>query len=492
MDGISGRPPKPPRRRSQIFFPVDLFLRLSCLEGVVKQVNKGKIMKLSLALLTGALVLSAPLPSFSQDKASNVIFIFDSSGSMKKPIEGGETRSQAAKQAMEAALAKMPAGAKPGLFMYGHRRAKDCTDIEMVSPPGANDAKAVARMISKSQPKGETPIAAALEAVAFYFAPLAGQSNSVVLVTDGIEECGGDPCAAARAIREAGTSLKAHVVGFTLNEKQRKTLQCIADETGGKYFDAQDANGLSDALAEVQKAVAETPPAPPEPVRERVFFDDFEGADLSEHWVVNNPNPDGYIVEKGNLLMVSGEVGGFNTTNGANIIQLERDLPDEDWDIHMTFVGKFKTLRDVIQVGLRTDEKNYLVASVYSTSYNTGSSASDNRGAIMLSLLKVSNGTETVTEKRVFGDNLSLEAAAAFDRKVRLTLTKRGRSYTALYRAEGEVDADGNQITYETDALTSLRSPGKLTLSASKWGKATGEFLVNIESVEIETVKAAP
>jgi hypothetical protein len=61
-----------------------------------------------------------------------------------------------------------------------------------------------------------------------------------------------------------------------------------------------------------------------------------------------------------------------------------------------------------------------------------------------------------------------------------------------LYRAEGEVDADGKQITYETDPLTSLRSPGKLMLSASKWANATGEFLVNIESVEIETVKEAP
>lgn len=451
-------------------------------------------MKFSLALLAGVLALSAStLPSLSQDTGSNVMFIFDSSGSMKKKIEGGKSRSDAAKSAMSTALANMPPGTKLGLFMYGHRRAKDCTDIELVLPPGTGDSKAIAKKIMQSQPKGETPIAAALEAVAFYFAPLKGQSNSVVLVTDGVEECDGDPCAAARAIREAGTGLKAHVVGFTLDEQQRQTLQCIADETGGKYFDAQDADGLSDALAEVQKVVAEAPPpAPAEPVRERVFFDDFDGADLSEHWVVNNPNPDGYIVENGNLLMVNGEVGGFNKTDGANIIQLERDLPDEDWDIHTTFTGKFKTLRDIIQVGLRTDDKNYLSAAVYSKSYNTGSSASDNRGTIILSLQKLSNDTETVAETAVVGANLSKEAAAAFDRKVRLTLSKRGRSYAASYRAEGELDADGNQITYQTDALTSLRSPGKLMLSASKWGKATGEFLVNIESVEIETVKAAP
>jgi len=450
-------------------------------------------MKFSLALLAGVLALSvSTFPALSQDGASNVMFIFDSSGSMKKPIEGGKSRSEVAKEALVTALGRMPADAKLGLFMYGHRRAKDCSDIEMISPPGSSDSKAIAQKILKSQPKGETPIAATLEAVASYFAPLKGQSNSVVLVTDGIEECGGDPCAAARAIRDAGMDLKVHVVGFTLDEKQRQTLQCVADETGAKYLDAQGAEGLSDALAEVQKAVVETPPAPAEPVRERVFFDDFDGTDLSEKWVVNNPNPDGYIVEKGNLLMVTGEVGGFNSTNGANIIQLEQDLPDEDWDIHITYTGKFKTLRDIIQVGLRTDDKNYLAAAVYSKSYNTGSSASDNRGTIIMSLQKVSNGTETIAETRIFGENASKEATSAYDRKARLTLSKRGRSYLASYQAEGEVDADGNQITYQTDPLTSLRSPGKPMLTASKWGKATGEFLVNIESVEIETVKAAP
>jgi hypothetical protein len=450
-------------------------------------------MKFSLALLASALALSASaVPSLSEDNGSNVMFIFDSSGSMKKPIKSGESRSEVAKRALVTALGKMPADSKLGLFMYGHRRAKDCSDIEMVSPPGTSDGKAISEMILKSQPKGETPIAAALEAVASNFAALKGQSNSAVLVTDGIEECGGDPCAAARAIRAAGIGLKVHVVGFTLNEKQRQTIQCVADETDGKYLDAQDAAGLSDALAEVQKAVVEPPSAPAEPVRERVFFDDFDGTDLSEQWVVNNPNPDGYIVEKGNLLIVSGNVGGFNSTDGANIIQLERDLPEEDWDVHVTYTGKFKSLRDMIQVGLRTDEKNYLAAAVYSTSYNTGSSASDNRGRILVSLRKLTNGTETMAETRIFGENASKEETSAYDRKARLTLSKRGRSYLASYRAEGEVDADDKQITYQTDPLTSLRSPGKLMLTASQWQKATGEFLVNIESVEIETVKAAP
>ncbi len=441
-------------------------------------------MKTRLALLTGALLLSASsLASHAEDSGSNVLFIFDSSGSMKKPIASGESRADAAKRAMVAALSEMPPGANLGLLMYGHRRAKDCSDIEMVFPLGASDSKGIAQAILKSEPKGETPIAAALESAASSFAPLAGQSNSIVLVTDGAEECDGDPCAAARAIRDAGTGLKAHVVGFTLNEKQRQTVQCIADETGGKYFDAQDSDGLTGALAEVQKAVVEVPA---KPARERVFFDDFDGADLAEHWVVTNPNPDGYIVESGKLLMVNSAVGGFNKVDSANIIQLERDLPNGDWDIHVTFTGEFKTIKDIFWVGLRADENNYMAASIWCDTF----CCYDTR--INVSMVKRSDGVATGFEKKVYDINKDKGSVAAYSNRIKLTLSKRARDYSATYVAEGEEDAEGKQIVHKTDSLTSLRPPGKLALSVSKHAEAPGEFLVNIDSVEIETVMASP
>jgi Ca-activated chloride channel homolog len=448
-------------------------------------------MKTKFHLLAGALMLSVSmLPAHAEDSGSNVMFIFDSSGSMKKQIDGGESRAEAAKRAMVAALSSMPQDSSLGLMMYGHRRAKDCSDIEIVSPIGTADGAAISQSILGSQPKGETPIAAALEQAAKSFAPMAGQSNSIVLVTDGIEECSGDPCAAARAIRDSGLGLKAHVVGFTLNEKQRQTVQCIADETGGKYFDAQNSDGLSSALAEVQQAVAE---GPAEPVRERVFFDDFDGADLAEHWVVNNPNPDGYIVENGNLLMVNSTVGGFSTTTTSNLIQLERDLPEGDWDAHVTFSGEFKSLRDQLGIGLRADEKNFLSAHLFSSTYNTGSSSSgDNRKLMNLRLLKVSNGTETVADK-VLGEAKGFDTSkpVGFSVKGKLTLSKRGRSYVTSFRPDGEVGEDGKQVVHETQALTSLRSPGKFTFTVGKYNDAVGETEVKIESIEIETVKSA-
>lgn len=214
---------------------------------------------LSVAIWLGAAVAGgiAASPALAQN---NVLFIFDASGSMKVAA-GPESRMAVAKKAMNQALKEVPADVRLGLLMYGHRRANDCKDIELVSPIGADDAATINAKIQSAEAKGETPIAEALRQAARSFAALKGQSNSIVLVTDGIEECKGDPCAAAREIKAAGLDLKAHVVGFALNDQQRKAVQCIADLTGGKYFEAKDASGLNRALGEVkQQTATATPP----------------------------------------------------------------------------------------------------------------------------------------------------------------------------------------------------------------------------------------
>jgi len=186
---------------------------------------------------------------------TNVLFIFDSSGSMKKKVDNGEQRMTVAKRAMAQTLQDMPTGVRVGLLLYGHRRAKDCTDIELTSPIGADDPAAIAKRIAELKPKGETPIAAALEQAIRSFAALKGQSNRVVLVTDGIEECGGDVCAAAQEVADAGLDLKVDVVGFTLNAQQGEAIHCIADKTGGHYYEAKNVAGLTAAMAQVTQQV---------------------------------------------------------------------------------------------------------------------------------------------------------------------------------------------------------------------------------------------
>ena len=65
-------------------------------------------------------------PSAVARAETNVLFIVDASGSMKKAVEG-EPRMTAAKRVLAEALAAMPADARLGMLVHGHRKAKDCT-----------------------------------------------------------------------------------------------------------------------------------------------------------------------------------------------------------------------------------------------------------------------------------------------------------------------------------------------------------------------------
>lgn len=66
-------------------------------------------------------------------------------------------------------------------------------------------------------------------------------------MTDGIETCGGDPVAAARALKESGIAVTVDVVGFDVaSSAEQAALRQVAEATGGEYADAQGAAELND------------------------------------------------------------------------------------------------------------------------------------------------------------------------------------------------------------------------------------------------------
>ena len=68
-------------------------------------------------------------------------------------------------------------------------------------------------MLMQVKPKGKTPMIDAIRvaAEALRFTEV---EATVVLISDGIETCKGDPCAVAEALRNSASNLKIHVVGY--------------------------------------------------------------------------------------------------------------------------------------------------------------------------------------------------------------------------------------------------------------------------------------
>jgi Mg-chelatase subunit ChlD len=201
--------------------------------------------------------------SQAEQPQSNVALILDGSGSMGEALPGsGQTKLAVAKEVMAEVIPQIPAELNGALWIYAHRfppepKAESCTDIEEVFPLGPVDAAAYVETIQGIQANGWTPIADSIIAAAESLPP--GDFNSVILVSDGEETCGGDPCAVAEALKAGDVELTVHVVGYAVDDATREQLECIASVSGGSYHDATDADGLLLALQEaLDAAIVET------------------------------------------------------------------------------------------------------------------------------------------------------------------------------------------------------------------------------------------
>jgi Mg-chelatase subunit ChlD len=225
------------------------------------QVAELKKMRVSDEFIEGVQKLLQKRTSTPASDVTDLVLILDCSGSMMDKTKDGLTKMQAAKQVVTELIQDFPAGRRLGLIVYGHDRARECQSVDVVRPLSVLDDAARAQLkqyVSRLQPSGHTPIARALEAATGEVAQAKGLSR-VVLITDGMESCHGDPVAAAAALVEK-TKANVDVIGFALKPEESKAIDRIAKAGRGKYYDAQTAEKLRKDL----RLVAQVSPAQPE------------------------------------------------------------------------------------------------------------------------------------------------------------------------------------------------------------------------------------
>lgn len=185
-----------------------------------------------------------------------VLLMLDASGSMAARERAG-TKLAAAQDALLSFAAQVPADAQVGLRVYGHRgsnreadKAVSCRGTELVRAFAPYEQAGFERAVRSFQPRGFTPIAASLQAAAQDFdkAGATDVGNVVYLVSDGIETCGGDPAAAARALHGSGTRVVVNVIGFDVDAQAERQLRGVAEAGGGEYVAARSAADLQQVL----------------------------------------------------------------------------------------------------------------------------------------------------------------------------------------------------------------------------------------------------
>lgn len=224
---------------------------------------------------TIALVLGLVVGLFAygivQAAPQNIVLIVDASNSMNKVL-GGQTLIAAAKGAVSELLDTLPAGTDVGIIVYGHRvpktDQKSCQDIQEMFPLTPLSAAVRDQMVAaieKITAHGMTPLATALTQAEGMFNNAAGK-RVILLLTDGVETCNGDPAAAAARLKTLNPPIELDIVGIAVTPEARSALTKMVQSTGGQYRDVGAAKDLFSTLAAVvaAKPTPAKPRVPPE------------------------------------------------------------------------------------------------------------------------------------------------------------------------------------------------------------------------------------
>src|SRR5690606_15992168 len=177
--------------------------------------------------------------------------IFDASGSMGRELPSGEQRITAAKRALQSLVGEvLPEGTPFALRAFGHIAPSSCEtrlDVALAPLDRAEAAAAVAAI----EPKllSQTPLAASLAAVADDLAA-APAGRTIILITDGVESCQGDPAAAVAGLRAAGIEFDLAIVSLALEADALAAFQTLADSVGASYVDVTSFEELKATIDE--------------------------------------------------------------------------------------------------------------------------------------------------------------------------------------------------------------------------------------------------
>jgi Ca-activated chloride channel family protein len=204
--------------------------------------------------ITCVLTIPGFVPGAESKQGSNIVFILDASGSMWGQING-KNKIVIAKEVMTDLVKNLPDDIQVGLVAYGHRKKNDCSDVETLIELGPLNKSNMIKVINSINPKGKTPITLSIQQVAAKLKTLK-EACSIILVSDGLETCEGDPCQLTQKLKDAGIDFTMYVVGFDVNKEVTAQLECVAKAGGGQYIPASSAEKLKSALTDViDKAV---------------------------------------------------------------------------------------------------------------------------------------------------------------------------------------------------------------------------------------------
>jgi len=218
------------------------------------------------AMLAAMALLAAPAAA----QSDKVMLIVDSSRSMWGQIDG-VNKVVHAREALDRFFKQQEGAFRLGLMAYGHQEKASCDDFAVLKEIGELESPAYASAVRNISPKGSTPIAAALDAAADVMAQETGRKH-IVLLSDGLDNCEGDPCARAGQLAQSVPQMTLHTIAFdkAAKETELRNLACVAEPSGGLFKFASNRDELDSALSDLAARITAPPQKPQAAIPEDV------------------------------------------------------------------------------------------------------------------------------------------------------------------------------------------------------------------------------
>lgn len=261
--------------------------------------------KLIVAFLLGVPLLVSFNATAQSAKKTRILFVLDGSQSMYARWENGQKMQVATRLLGEMVDSlKQADNVEVALRAFGHtyrvvQGDRSCTDTKLEVPFGKNNHDKIISKLREIRPMGTTLIAYSLEQAAYDFPTCTDCRNIIVLITDGIEECDGDPCAVSLALQRKGVILKPFVIGLGLDPSIMDAFKCI-----GNFYDARNESTFKQVLNIVISQALNNTTAqvnlldiynkPTETNVAMTFYDSFSGVSRYNfvHTIDSRGNPD--------------------------------------------------------------------------------------------------------------------------------------------------------------------------------------------------------
>ncbi|MFI5171806.1 MAG: VWA domain-containing protein [Chitinophagales bacterium] len=181
-----------------------------------------------------ALLFAVTQQSIAQSKTTRILFLVDASRSMLQNWDRNSKMFAGVKvvNGIADSLNDM-ADVQMAMRVYGHQSpqpANDCEDTKLEITFKAKNALAIKNRLDDIRPQGVTPIAYSIEQTLSDFGKdAANYRNILILVSDGFESCGLNPCEVVLRLKNQGIITKSYVIGIGIDATEYSQFSCMGE-----------------------------------------------------------------------------------------------------------------------------------------------------------------------------------------------------------------------------------------------------------------------